>query len=468
MSKTIKDFEDREYPNNRIKFIDLLSSDLLDESEHHIIHERLSTHPMLGPLYEAGLLHFSTEYRQSTSSSLAPKAPAKIQCSDAVALTKAINDSVSAIITDYAKCQPVAQHFLNISAQLLVESPAQRDSDEIDASFEGLSIEAVPCFEKSVRSDNYQYNTQQARICFQNFNPPLNAAVEQSTLLAHEFTHAIDDIYDKTQSIKILFDNLHRNAHNNTSKQEAILKCAAMLVDDSIDTLQREYLPVFTKGLHRESTNVEAWMRFAKNDRPFQHEDTGALECTSIPTEFLTFSTERFFDALKESTSAADFSIKYQQGLDKRMASARAHPYSLEILGAALELVSDTTSHHFNRIIEASQSTFPDLAQCCKNTQTALKERLDTSVAEGFKPNTTKSAFLEYTVTSASSIGSTAPRTKKGAKRISVHEQSHLVASMRTALEESGNDGYITIRPMIIPHETQLKPQQKKPGCIIL
>jgi hypothetical protein len=463
MSKTIKDFEDRGYPKNRIKFIDLLSDDLCDASERSKIHEQLSAHPMLGPLYKARLLDFSTEYRESTLTSLKQKAQAKPQCSDSQDLAEVIDESVSAIVQDYLICTPLAQQFLNTSAQILAASKQKHDSNEIDASFEGLSIEAVPCFEGAVRSDNYQYDAQQARICFRNFNPPLNATVRQSTLLAHEFTHAIDDIYDKTQSIKILFDNLQRNAPCNPSKQEEILKCAAILVDDSTNTLQTEYLPSFIKGLYKENTNVEARMRLAKNPRPFQHESTGILECTSIPTEFLTFSIERVFDVLRDSASTKDFNLKHTEELEKRIKSARAHPYSAEILGAALELVNDTTSHHLDRIIQASQTTCPDLAECCKHTQILLKAKLDISITEGFNRNTTKSAFLSDELASSADTKS---KAKRQAKRLSVQEQSNFADSIRTTFEENNNDVYTTIRPMI-SNNIRIEQQQKR-VCIIL
>lgn len=214
---------------------------LVDQSlllNHVAIEKQINDNTILQTLHREDMLLFSTEHRESTLNKLTPALqndPAiKLAGGEDQTLDSVIQASLQKITDDYTSCSDLAKEFLNTSAQMLAVSKGAGSSGSahgIDRHFKGLSIEALPFFEKNVRSDNYFFTTSQIQMCSQDLQGQLTSTSTPSILLAHEFTHAIDDIYNKVNSIGIVFDNLESNASKDLKKQIRILNCAAKILD---------------------------------------------------------------------------------------------------------------------------------------------------------------------------------------------------------------------------------------------
>jgi hypothetical protein len=332
--------------------------------------ETINANPILETLNKHELLFFSTEHREATANFISKNtssvySKALDQCSPTQKVNLVVQKSLNAFDHSYNSCKSLGQDFLHTSIKILTAK---------HTDFAGLSIEAIPSFEGKIRSDHYQYDTKQVHICFQPLVPPLNTKHNTSLLLAHELTHAIDDVHSNLNSCKVLFQNLHKNATGSRRKQEAILDCAAKIVDDDKKTFSKFYLPslkeqwFITEGKRVFHDRTQEWVA-AIEENPatnvFVGVDDGkrGLRCGSVPTEFLTFSMEHVFNALKESENPNEFADKYNTIITRALSKVDENGFELEIKKAALELIKDTTSAHLRLLQE--HSTSPALSECC-------------------------------------------------------------------------------------------------------
>ena len=401
---------------------------------------QINHNDILKPLNATELLFYSTEYRESAAKALSKVKSARNaldQCSPTITLNKSLSSALSSIDKDISTCSELGKAFLTASATMLAASKNLYKEGKIDASFEGLSIEAIPCYSKNHgRSDNYQYTSQQVQICFQELPAPLTASNRPMVILAHEFTHAIDDIYTKLRSARVLFENLNRNAPSNVGTQTKILECAAALVDDSADTLTKGYLPEFLKYISKKSeegtTLVSEWAEYARDkDMPFQ-ESNGSMTCTSVPTEFLTFNMEHIFNSLNASSSPDEFQTKYQEVVEASL--KKISKYAPDVQAAALELIKDTTKVHLDLISDKTPSA--DLQRCCDIVDDILSKA---HAARTLVPPSLSSS-VATAPSSSSSISSVAPPIALSASSLRKHNVDAI------AVESETNSRGTTIR----------------------
>lgn len=389
---TVANFEKSLHKNNRAPFKEILKiiGDAKASYEKSVV-EYVASNPLLNILNDSDLLFFSTEHRATTAESI--KAKPGSQCDENQDLVNVVLASLHAIDIDFLKNNSnLSQAFLITSAEMLVGSKALQESGELDSYFEGLSIEAIPSF-NGTRSDDYNYIEQQTQICFQALTAPLDTPHLPSLLLAHEFTHAIDDSYRKVNSAAIVFENLHRNAPKDKDKQMQILECAANLVDDT-QALTAGYLPGFKRyllkknvgvdvaehytNLHKENTESASAIADTRqsvqliSDRRIFQNDEGALECTSVLPEFLTFSIENVFQALKKSETVQEFEKNYTERVNILLERTIGKYPDSAIRAAALELILDSTKPYLDLIKD--KTTFPELQNCCDITSRILEE----------------------------------------------------------------------------------------------
>ena len=340
------------------------------------VRSKIESNQMLKELYDANLLHFSTKHRAEVEATGSLKAEERAVCRRDIPLGDVVVESIRAIDEDYKKRSPLAQEFLNSSTRLLVASaiPAVPGTIAVDAPFRGLSIEAIPAFD-GARSDNYLYDTRQAEISFRPLPGALAPSQAPSVLLAHEFTHAIDDICDHSKSVNRVFDTL-ASATGSTKpkrydKQESMLRSAASMIDDGVKSLHDTYLPEFTTNYLKKGRDVvAAYAEDATSKVPhtrlFQSAGSRGLDVTSVPAEFLTFSAEHVFKTLNDSVNPAEFHTKYKQFIDESFTSAKKTGNV-----AAFGMIKDVTSAHLERIAQ-SAGAGSDLSECCSHAQGVL------------------------------------------------------------------------------------------------
>jgi hypothetical protein len=376
-SLTIAEFESgKSAAQRRVSFNSLISDSQINPEASIII----SANPVLETLNDHKLLFFSSEYRESTLTALQAyrisTATRRELSADENYLNTVVLNSLRAFNTDYATCRSLGQDFLKTSTKIL--------SDE-HKSFAGLSIESIPYFDGATRSDHYQYDTKQVSVCFHPLPLPLHTNNQPSLLLAHELTHAIDDVHSDLSSCKLLFHTLDKNAKGNGRTQEAILDCAARIVDDDHKTFTKFYLPnlkeqwFVAKGRQVFYDRAKEWvdvMASSPDTNVFAEFDASGkrgLRCGSVPTEFLTFSIEHVFNALKESTNPDEFASKYETRITGALSKEDTSRFDLEIKKAALELIKDTTSAHLRLLQEHSTSTA--LSKCCDQAINVLESQ---------------------------------------------------------------------------------------------
>lgn len=364
---TIDAFEKYKSPEERrISFNELISNGHINDAVSNII----TSNPVLNLLYNNDLLFFSTEYRQKVYDDLKQNKVIDKKIRQKLATTNNISDVANASLeefnTEYQNCSNLAKAFLNTSTQILADKGKE-------FGFGGLSIEAIPYFDGTTRSDSYQYATKQVRICFQNMPPPLRSSNPPSSLLAHELTHAIDDLCSNLNSCKVLFNSLHSTAPSDLSKQEKILDCVSKILDanDVNKTFEKYYLPNlkaawFPKN-RKSNKNKSEGYDWAKNwanrindtsdssniFEGFDDDGKRGLQCGFVPTEFLTFSVEHIFNALQDTNTSQEFTNNYENIIISLL-SQIDHEFTPEIKKAALELIKDTTQHHLVLLREHS------------------------------------------------------------------------------------------------------------------
>ncbi len=324
--------------------------------------EIINTNLVLSTLNINRLLFFSTENRESTLNYLKNHKYNKDILSHDIALNTIIFNSLDTLNKDYMECMQLGKDFLNTSTQVLA---MQNKS----SGFGGLSIESIPYFDGNIRIDGYAFDPKQLRICFQPMKAPLRASNRPSLLLAHELTHAIDDVQN-LNSCKVLFNTLHNKAHNDAKKQELILDCAAKILDhdDNHQMFTNQYLPSLKKKWFKKKNKnnfvydwanhwVEKMNKASAQQNVFEDfDDQGnrGLKCGSVPTEFLTFSTEHVFNALKQSDNVTQFTNNYQNTIRSQLSSC--DNFAPEIKKAAFELIKDTTNPHLTLLMDHSSS----------------------------------------------------------------------------------------------------------------
>ena len=217
-----------------------------------------------------------------------------------------ITESLENIFNSYNKLNKGAITFLNELVNYLV---ATKDNDNAPATFEGLAIERVPfLYKNGSRADHYYYNEQKVRVCTSNFPIPMNS--ELMTVLAHEFTHAVDDICFNLISVESFLCFLVKNTKNTNVR--SVIQVAAQILDKELDSL---YLGQLFKDIDRFKIKTKCdndydffnlWYKEGvtntfyddKNNLLNFLQDKDGIVCYSaVPAEFLAFYVEKLFYA---------------------------------------------------------------------------------------------------------------------------------------------------------------------------
>jgi hypothetical protein len=385
---TIKFFETQN-PNKRESFTNLTNGTGPSAIKIDGILDLINGNPFLQILNDKNLLFYSTEHREETKRAIqGHNAALTRSCGDTFELSSSIRQSLKEIDTAWNECSELGKQFLIASVTMLADSKNLQENGDLDASFEGLSIEAIPCYSENSRSDNYVYTTQQVQICTRKLPAPLTLNASLTTIFAHEFTHAIDDTYSKLHSIHTVFANLHKSASEDFEQQFEILKCSVKLVDDDAQLFEKGYLPTFenflrgkdvSEGSEVSNKDVVKWYANQNiSDRPFQGEE-GELICTTIPAEFLTFNIEHIFNTLNESKTTEEFQTKYETVVSSVLKNITSYPLPIQL--AALKLVQETTKHHLD-LIKSKADDSPDLQACCDIANKELEGKLENKKKE--------------------------------------------------------------------------------------
>ncbi|MGV2433315.1 MAG UNVERIFIED_CONTAM: hypothetical protein LVQ98_08735 [Rickettsiaceae bacterium] len=467
---------EKAFPSKRASFHELETHGVLDRKNPDCakIYKLIDDNPCLSAFYKQELLYFSTSERIETSK-LLRSGPTLDECDQSKNLLGAISSSLIAFTSDYANPREsdLSRSFLTSCAVALSNTKGEENS------FEGLSVEDIPSIKKSgpssvTRSEGYDYHDQKIKICFKNFPAPLGKDNTATLLAAHEMTHAIDEVCDKTHSIRVLYDTLCRYAGpDDKTKQGNIIRAAAILVDDPTDRLNTSYLE------HIPDFQISKYLKDPVHDRAFQvNEDEkvptstkggavakaakmaqdmdGALDCPSVAAEFLTFGTERLYECLADTKSnlPAEFRSRYtamiQQKIE-RVASAfgKTVPCSQDFvqktLGPALEMIQQTMDKHLEGI--QRNPTNSQLIECCYHAQMVLREKVHEI---GFKPEQGKSPFLggDFIATMSGSAS----------RESSPQDLTHIADSMRQGFEQAGTNSTHVATPVAAKQNLRQQP----------
>lgn len=243
--------------------------------------------------------------------------------------------------TTNAEAEAIAAEFVSVQAEVLIASASSHKAGEIEASFEKVILrEQVDPKDSSVAG----YYIAQSTMIELGIKHDLPLDV----LLAHEMTHAIDDIYDNRYSGERVRVVLKSQNEDVTFQNDTILKFAELVgPTQGEDFAAYYYEPMVESESLAEKKGNGATISFtracslADMYEPTTKKEKAAYKrsleakAANLSIEFASFTCEGIFAELKEHGNIDRFISTYNKGEADNKLPPPAAPARGEAAGAA-------------------------------------------------------------------------------------------------------------------------------------
>lgn len=280
-----------------IKLNHLLSEEsrFFEKEEKDVIRESVHNNPLLDALFNAQKLHFGVSHKTVYINSLASP-----ELEESKSIATMIIESVDYFNKKWETLSSSQRQYLLFTTSSLIASAEENH----EHCFENIIMEYYPDVEAGSMADGYRHHTQSLEVCFSSLRDKTRGSIALPIVIAHEYTHAIDDIYHRNRSSEKSLIALSQAPDKSSLKK---LAENLALIADPQKTLSSAYLKdelageVTPENLKSWRTRITRQKNMGNTDYMI-HQNASQEDCLQYGpmfAEFLAFHSERLFNALK-------------------------------------------------------------------------------------------------------------------------------------------------------------------------